>query len=96
MNKRALLFIVVVWYCDGSFDSFCFMQFHSEILPLRDFIVRYLFRAICSCDFAQRCHLRVNLPPSRGLDSEICVCKLAEKASPLVYFDKLTVLFFLV
>jgi hypothetical protein len=43
----------------------------SEMLPL--------------CEFVHRCCLHVNLPPSRGLDSEICVCKLAEKASPLIY-----------
>jgi hypothetical protein len=81
------------------YGHIAFMQFHSEILPLRDFVVRYRLRticscdfivryrlhAICSCDFIRRCHLHANLPPSCDLDSEICVCKLAEKASPLVY-----------
>jgi hypothetical protein len=61
------------------------MRFRSEILPLRDFIVRYRLRAICSCDFVYSCHLRASLSSSRCLDSEICVCKLAEKVSPLVY-----------
>jgi hypothetical protein len=61
------------------------MRFHSEILCLHDFIVRYHLRAVCSCDYVQRCRLHVNLPPSRGLDYEICVCKLAKKASPLIY-----------
>jgi hypothetical protein len=106
MNKRALFFIVVIWYCDGSFDSFCIIIFDrvvlrcstlhcfltrrlhavsSEILPLHDFIVRQRLRVIYSCDFVRRCRLRANLPPSHGLDSEICVCKLAEKLSPLIY-----------
>jgi hypothetical protein len=40
---------------------------------------QYLLRVICSCDFVQRYHLRKNLPPSRGLDSEICACKLTKK-----------------
>jgi hypothetical protein len=99
MNKIALFFIVVTWYCDGSFDSFCIVGFNrvvmrcsmlhyfSVMLSSCGFIPNIAFaRFYCkvspSCDFVRRCCLRVNPLPSCGLDSEICVCKLAEKVSP--------------
>jgi hypothetical protein len=31
MNKRSLVFIVVVGYCDGSFDSFCVIGFDQIV-----------------------------------------------------------------
>jgi hypothetical protein len=31
MNKRSLVFVVVVGYCDGSFDSFCGIGFDQIV-----------------------------------------------------------------
>jgi hypothetical protein len=52
-----------------------FVRFRSEILRLHNFIERHRLRAICSCDFV------VEISPLRGLDSEICACKLAESVT---------------
>jgi hypothetical protein len=62
-------------------SSFCchvtFVQFRSEILPLRNF-GKYFLCAICSCDFVVRYRLFAicsDMSPSHDLDYEICALK---------------------
>jgi hypothetical protein len=66
MNKRSLVFIVVVGYCDGSFDSFlchqlrlnCREMFNVSLFCCHVAFVRFHFEILP--DFG-KCHLRAIL-----------------------------------
>jgi hypothetical protein len=91
MNKRLLVFIVVVGYCDGSFDSFCVIGFdrivaRSSILhcfavmsPSCGFVPKYSL--LCNfgkyhlCAILLRYRLRSDMSPLRDSHCEICALK---------------------
>jgi hypothetical protein len=56
MNKRSLFFIIVVGYCDGSFDSFCIVGFDRIVTRCSTF---HCFTVTSpSCGFILKyCHL---------------------------------------